>query len=108
MSLLQEMDQLIDLKIAPVVTVVPFDQKNNSFTPKGNRIVVCPATIREDVDCKKCQLCAIPNRNFIIGFPLHGSQKKKASRVFEIKPVFSEDEKIDYIKKINKEMREGL
>jgi hypothetical protein len=101
-------DQLVDLNIAPVVTVLPSEQKNNCFTEKGRLIVVCPATIRENIDCKKCQLCAIPNRKFIIGFPLHGTQKKKASRVFEIKPIFTEDDKISYIKKINQKMRESV
>jgi hypothetical protein len=82
-----ETDRLAKLKIAPVVTVLPFNQTENSFSPEGRKIVVCPATIRENVDCKKCQLCAIPNRDFIIGFPLHGTQKKKAAKVFEIQSI---------------------
>jgi hypothetical protein len=100
-------DQLVSLGIAPVVTVLPENQKDNSFTPLGRKIVVCPATIRENIDCKKCQLCAIPNRDFIVGFPLHGTQKKKASKVFEIHPINNGDDMINYVKSVNKKIREN-
>jgi hypothetical protein len=80
-------DQLAALNIAPVVTVLPADQLENTLTPAGRKIVVCPATIRDDVSCATCKLCAISNREVIIGFPVHGTQKKKAARVFEIKSI---------------------
>jgi hypothetical protein len=80
-------DELLALNIAPVVTVVPENQIENLFSPAGNKIVVCPATIRDDVSCKTCKLCAVGSRNVIIGFPLHGTQKKKAARVFNIQPI---------------------
>jgi hypothetical protein len=77
-------DQLAALGIAPVVTVLPGDQTENSYTPSGHKIVVCPATIRDDISCSTCKLCAVSNREVIIGFPVHGTQKKKAARVFEL------------------------
>ncbi len=45
-------------------------------TPKGRRIVVCPATYL-DKTCESCKLCAIPSRSVIVGFPAHGSRKNK-------------------------------
>lgn len=80
-------DQLAALNIGPVVTVLPANQTENSYTPEGRKIVVCPATIRDDVSCATCKLCAVSNRTVIIGFPVHGTQKKRAARVFEIKSI---------------------
>lgn len=73
-------DMLADLAIAPVVAVVPIDQKANTVTPKGRKVVVCPATIRDDVSCADCQLCQRA-RDFIIGFPAHGPSKRKAAAI---------------------------
>ena len=70
-------DALYDLGIAPVVVVVPIDQKTNSVTPKGRKVVVCPATQRDDVTCASCGLCA-RLRDAIVGFPAHGPGKRKA------------------------------
>jgi hypothetical protein len=80
-------DQLAALNIAPVVTVLPADQVENSYTPGGRKIVVCPATIRDDISCSTCKLCAVTDRAVIVGFPVHGTQKRKAARVFELIPV---------------------
>jgi len=80
-------DELAALNIGPVVTVLPSNQVKNSYTPNGRKIVVCPATIRDDVSCSTCKLCAVTDREVIIGFPLHGTQKKKAARVFELIPI---------------------
>ena len=80
-------DELSALNIGPVVTVLPADQVENTLTPAGRKIVVCPATIRDDVSCSTCKLCAVSNREVIIGFPVHGTQKRKAARVFEIKLI---------------------
>ena len=74
-------DSLYDLSIAPVVVVLPSDAKNGVQykTPKGRKIVTCPET-RKDIEnnyitCSTCQLCAIPNRKSLIGFPSHGVRK---------------------------------
>ena len=80
-------DELSALNIAPVVTVLPANQVENTLTPAGRKIVVCPATIREDVSCSTCKLCAVSNREVIIGFPVHGTQKKRAARVFDLVPA---------------------
>ena len=80
-------DQLAALNIGPVVTVLPMDQVSNTFTPSGRKIVVCPATIRDDISCSTCKLCAVSDRGVIIGFPVHGTQHKKAARVFNIQSI---------------------
>ena len=74
-------DALAALAIAPVVVVLPADQTANTVTPKGRNVVVCPATIRDDVTCAKCQLCQRQGNRPIIGFPAHGSSARKASAV---------------------------
>lgn len=73
-------DELADLKIGPVVTVLPHDQNENTVTPKGRKVVVCPATQRDNVSCATCGLCA-RQRDVIVGFPAHGASKRKASNV---------------------------
>lgn len=70
-------DALADLGIAPVVVVVPIDQTANTVTPKGRKVVVCPATIRDDVSCATCGLCS-RIRDAIVAFPAHGASKRKA------------------------------
>ena len=77
-------DELLALGIAPVVTILPHDQMENTTTPAGNAIVVCPAVTHSDVTCKSCGLCQNQRRYrgydqpIIIGFPAHGAGKAKA------------------------------
>jgi len=76
-------DALADLGIAPVVTVLPVtvEGKADIRTPKGRKVVVCPATYKDDVSCASCGLCAVRDRKVIVGFPAHGARKAKASQV---------------------------
>ena len=77
---LAEADEYADLEIAPVVTVLPVDQTENTRTPKGRRVVVCPATQRDDVTCATCKLCSVQDRGgVIVGFPVHSSRKRQAN-----------------------------
>ena len=73
-------DDLYDKGIAPVTTVLPSTQLTNTVTPKGRKVVVCPAVIKDDVSCQSCGLCA-RLRDAIVGFPAHGNGKKKADAV---------------------------
>ena len=77
---LEHADELADLEIGPVVVVLPAEQKENTTTPKGRKVVGCPATIRDDVSCMTCGLCA-RLRDAIIGFPAHGNGAKKANAI---------------------------
>lgn len=77
---LSHADDLADLGIAPVVVVLPADQTANTVTPKGRKVVVCPATVRDDVSCKTCGLCQ-RMRDAIVGFPAHGNAIRKADAI---------------------------
>jgi hypothetical protein len=74
-------DALADTGAGPVVCVLPSTQVENSKTPAGRTIVVCPATVRDDVSCQTCGLCAVSTRKTIVGFPAHGAAHRKASAV---------------------------
>ena len=67
----------------PVVAVLPSDAvKHKTMTsPAGRRVIVCPATRLENVTCATCGLCQRANRDYIIGFPAHGTQSKKANAI---------------------------
>ena len=74
-------DELAAKAIAPVVVLLPAEAKSNTETPAGRKVVVCPATQRDDITCKSCRLCAIHNRDVIVGFPAHGVRKRQASEI---------------------------
>ena len=68
----------------PVVTVLPKDATGNGpvFTPAGRRVVICPATYREDTSCATCGLCqSRASTRPIVGFPAHGTGAKRADAV---------------------------
>lgn len=79
---LSHADQLYETGIAPVVTILPESAKpsDDIKTPLGRKIVICPATYRDDVTCMSCGICS-KERKAIIGFPAHGVQKRKANVV---------------------------
>jgi hypothetical protein len=72
---LVDADTLADMDAGPVVVVLPSTQTENTETPKGRKIVVCPATQRDNVSCATCQLCQ-RQRSTIVGFPAHGSRHR--------------------------------
>ena len=74
-------DKLADMAIGPVVTVLPADQLTPTRTPQGRVVAICPAVLSDSVTCQTCGLCAMQNRKAIIGFPAHGTSKKKASAI---------------------------
>ena len=75
-------DKLAALGIAPVAVVLPASVHGNVklATPQGRKIVICPATYRDESQCANCGLCAL-QRDAIVGFPAHGIQSKKASAI---------------------------
>lgn len=64
----------------PVACVLPEGHADKVTTVDGVRIVQCPATCRETT-CAECRLCQRTDRDFVIGFPAHGSGKRKVSAV---------------------------
>ena len=79
---LAEVDDLIALGIGPVVVTLPADQIKSVTTPRGNTVTVCPASLSDDVTCATCAACSVPERRGAIGFPAHGTSKKKVEKVF--------------------------
>ncbi len=71
-------DELTALDCGPVVCLIPEDAPRVTYTPKGLQVTTCPATYRDDIDCSRCKICAVSSRRSIVGFPLHGVQKKRA------------------------------
>jgi hypothetical protein len=76
---LKHADELANLNIAPVCTVLPSDAPLKSFTPEGRHVIVCPAEYRDEVNCGNCQLCGVSGRKSIIGFRAHGTASKTVS-----------------------------
>jgi hypothetical protein len=73
---LTEADSLADLGIAPVTAVVPSTIMANTTTPKGRKVVICPAITHTNITCATCGLCA-RQRDCIVAFPAHGPAKEK-------------------------------
>lgn len=73
-------DKLFDSGL-PVATVVRKGTPAVSFTPRGRKIVVCPAQRKEGMNCSRCRLCARADRGFIVGFLPHGKYAGKVSQV---------------------------
>lgn len=69
-------DKLKALDIAPVVVLMPRDAEKVTITPEGNKVVICPAENTNKITCLKCGLCAIADRDYIIGFRAHGTAAK--------------------------------
>lgn len=78
---LQHADQLSETGAGPVVVLMPEDCARREITPAGRPIVQCPETYLPDKTCKTCGLCAVVGRSVIVGFPAHGSGKKRAEAV---------------------------
>ena len=79
---LEHADELARMRVGPVAVLLPPDQTEPTTTPEGRHVSVCPASIRDDVSCATCGICAVVQRRTIIGFPAHGSSKAKAHKVF--------------------------
>lgn len=103
---LEHADALADLGGAPVVAVLPSDmgrktEKGGAWaeslqeyrarvgkpaTPSGRPVTVCPATYQGGMSCARCGLCAVANRRAIVGFPAHGTSKRKADAIADARP----------------------
>lgn len=77
---LEQADQFKALNIGPVVALLPSEQRENSTTPAGHKVVVCP-NYTHGVQCFDCKLCQRSDRSVIVGFPAHGPSYKKVNAV---------------------------
>lgn len=72
-------DTLLDTECGPVVVLLPSTVEGRQpslRTPAGRRVVVCPATYRDDITCSTCEICSHTDRDYVIGFPAHGAGRK--------------------------------
>lgn len=74
---LEHADQLADTHCGPVTVVLPANQTTNTTTPKGRKVIVCPALTRSGVTCHSCRLCTRADRTVIVGFPAQGGGQDK-------------------------------
>jgi hypothetical protein len=85
---LNQVDRVMALGI-PTATILPEVSDKVTYTPAGNKVVTCPATYNDKIQCANCgagrPLCARADRGYAIGFPVHGTGKKKAEKVFMFK-----------------------
>jgi hypothetical protein len=73
---LTEADQLAALNIAPVTVVVPAGTMENTATPDGRKVIICPARTQDNVTCATCGLCQ-RLRSVIIAFPALGPARDR-------------------------------
>lgn len=60
----------------PVVVVIPADAPKVSRTPRGRKIVLCPAESSARITCANCGLCAQRSRPYLIGFKPKGARRR--------------------------------
>lgn len=66
----------------PTVLIVSKETVNGTLTPKGNKIIICPAQTMDNKTCADCMLCQKSKRSCIVGFIAHGpAAKSLAARV---------------------------
>lgn len=78
---LQHADRLAALGIAPVATLVLDDCSENTETPHGREVLICPAQLDDEITCLDCGGCADVLREPIIGFLPHGCQRISAEKI---------------------------
>jgi len=78
---LKHADELAALGIGPVATILPDGITENTTTPAGRKVVICPAQKIDGMNCARCRLCARGQRSVVVGFMPHGAAKKKAAAI---------------------------
>ena len=78
---LSQVDRYLELDAGPVVVVLDENSPKNVTTPKGNKVVICPAQLNNNSTCANCKLCQKKDRFFVIGFKAHGNSRKKVSEI---------------------------
>lgn len=67
-----------------VLTSVNPDETIKALKVEGLKSVQCPAQTNEDINCKRCKLCA-RNREAVVIFKVHGNGSNKAKKVIMLK-----------------------
>lgn len=69
----------------PAVAVINSEESRRFFnTESGRKVIVCPATIHDNVTCATCGLCQKADREFVIAFPAHGTAKKTVNSIVAV------------------------
>ena len=69
----------------PAVAVINSEESRRFFTTSsGRKVIVCPATVHDNVSCADCGICANANRSAIVAFPAHGNAKKTVNQIVEV------------------------
>jgi hypothetical protein len=59
----------------PVTTLLPMNAANDAIYD-GVRVVACPAEKAAQVNCSRCDMCALPTRDYVVGFRAHGRRRR--------------------------------
>ncbi len=86
---LEHADDLAARSIGPVVVIVPRETSKPLKTPAGRHVSICPAAVRDDMQCANCGICAHSTRKAIIGFPVHGTGAGRVHKMFFAEPTMS-------------------
>ena len=69
----------------PAVAVINSEESRRFFTTtSGRKVIVCPATVHDNVSCADCGICANANRSAIVAFPAHGNAKKSVNQIVTV------------------------
>lgn len=79
-----DVDKFKKMNIGPIVTIMPSDFKGMTTTPAGHKVILCRAmkSKNHEITCLSCGICQKADRKVVIGFPAHGSSKKKIDKEF--------------------------
>ena len=81
----EQADQIMSEHNIPSVAVVPSTESRRFFTTSsGRKVIVCPATVHDNVSCADCGICADANRSAVVAFPAHGNAKKTVNQIVEV------------------------
>jgi hypothetical protein len=72
----KDMKKAVQAGCNAVITVNSME--NNVTTVEGVKIVKCPNSYKDNMQCKNCGLCWLKNRKFVVAFPVHGNKKRAA------------------------------
>ncbi len=71
-------DSISEIKTArdkgfDTVVIMPVNAKSGVYN--NERVIICPNQSNSKITCEKCMLCFKKNRNFTVGFHVHGPSK---------------------------------
>jgi len=69
----------------PAVAVINSEESRRFFTTtSGRKVIVCPATVHDNVSCADCGICSDANRSAVVAFPAHGIAKKTVNQIVTV------------------------